>query len=220
VEGFRGRLFVMEAGRPADNNGGMKRPAATMVMAVLAASGLAAFPVYFKEQYYRLFHINYIQYPDDSIENIYWLERARKADFCNPLYALARIENERQWQRYRYLLNMHLELKLIEQHLILGSKFDKRRAFFFNAPWRDQNLESLKIAESAYRAALTYWATAVEWARRAETLRFVRLPDVQHWEDQAFRIQSGDLDYAYIIEVELERLAKVRAAFEAMRFTY
>ncbi len=198
----------------------MKRFFLLLLLSLGVAAGTLAYPVYFKEQYYRLFHTHYIQYPDDSIENIYWLEKARSADFCNPLYALAKIETERQWERYRYLLNMHLELKLIEQHLALGSKYDKRVAYFYNAPWKDQNLESLKIAETAYKAALAYWPTAVEWARKAEGLRFVRLPEVQAWEDQAFRIVSGDLDYADIIADELARLSRVRASFEAMSFTY
>lgn len=198
----------------------MKRFFLLLLLALGTAAGTLAYPVYFKEQYYRLFHTHYIQYPDDSIENIYWLEKARAADFCNPLYALAKIETERQWERYRYLLNMHLELKLIEQHLALASKYDKRVAYFYNAPWKDQNLESLGIAETAYKAALAYWPAAVEWARKAEELRFVRLPDVQSWEDQAARIVSGDLDYADIIADELARLTRVQAAFESMKFTY
>ncbi len=199
---------------------GMKRFFLCAFLVLASAAGLSAYPVYFKEQYYRLFHTHYIQYPDDAIENIYWLERARDADFCNPLYALAKIENERQWERYRYLLNMHLELKLIEQHLALGSKYDKRAAYFDNAPWKDQNLESLKIAETAYRSALAYWPAAVDWARKAETLRFVRLPEVQAWEDQADRIVRGDLDYSDIIADELARVSRVRKAFESMNFTY
>ena len=42
------------------------------------------------------------------------------------------------------------------------------------------------------------------------------LTDVQAWEDEAYRIADGSLDYGRIIERELERLAAVRAAFEAM----
>ena len=95
----------------------MKRLALLFVLTTLLALELTGYPVYFKEQFYRLYHINYIQYPEDSIENIYWLEQARKADFCNPLYAMARIPDQKHWERYRYLFNMHIELKMIEQHL-------------------------------------------------------------------------------------------------------
>jgi len=194
----------------------MKRLALFLLVLCVPSVLPTAYPVYFKEQYFRLYHLHFIQYPDDTIENIYWLEQARKADFCNPLYALAKVENERQWERYRYLFTMHIELKMLEQHLYLGSKFDKRVAYFYNAPWKEQNLDSLKTAETAYRAALAYWPTAVEWAKKAETIRFTPLPDIQQWEDEAFRIVNGELDYADIIGDELARLAEVRAAFESM----
>jgi hypothetical protein len=181
-----------------------------------AAPPAAAYPVYYKEQYYKLYHTHYITYPDDAIENIYYLEQAKKADFCNPLYALAKIEDKAHWERYRYLLDMHLDLKLIEQHLILGSKFDKRVAYFYNAPWKDQNLESLKTAEAAYETALAYWPEAKELAKKAMAMRWTTLGDAEFWVDEAYRIDSGELDYAQIIENQLTRLRKVRAEFEKM----
>jgi len=192
------------------------RKALALVLILLFSFEAAAYPVYFKEQFYRLYHTHYIQYPDDAIENIYWLERAKKADFCNPLYALAKIEDKKQWERYRYLLDMHLGLKLIEQHLRLGSKYDKRVAYFYNAPWRDQNLESLDIAESAYRAALLYWDEAKTMAEKAMSMRFVQIEGSEAWVDEAFRIAEGELDYADIVGDELRRLERVRADFEKM----
>jgi len=178
--------------------------------------------VTYKEQYYRLFHLHYIQYPDDSMENIYWLEQAMKADFANPLYALALIENETQWEKYRYLFNMHINLKLIEQYLFLGNKWNKRNAYFYNAPFRDQNLESIKTAETCYRTALYYWDEAVSWAEKSLDRRFrwINLQKVQFWEDEAFRIDRGALDYGKTIRRELTLLQGVREKFEAMETTY
>lgn len=194
----------------------MKKLGIFLTLLFITALVCDAFPVYFKEQYYKLYHTHYIQYPDDTIENIYWLEKARQADFCNPLYALAKIQDEKHWEKYRYLFNMHIELKLIEQHLYLGAKFDKQVAYFYNAPWKKENLESLAIAETAYRTALVYWKTAVEWSEKAEKLRFVQLPEVQFWADESWRISQKELNYARIIERELERIQKVREAFQAM----
>ncbi len=186
------------------------------LLILVALVGASAYPVYYKEQYYKLFHLHYIQYPDDSIENIYWLEQAKKADFCNPLYALATVVDPKHWERYRSLLQMHLDIKLIEQHRILGSKFDKRVAYFYNAPWKDQNLESLKTAELAYRAALDYWKETKELAANAMKSRFVDLEGAEFWIDEAARIESGELDYAQIIGADLDRVARVRAEFEKM----
>ena len=178
--------------------------------------------VTYKEQYYRLFHIHYIQYPDDTMENIYWLGQALKADFANPLYALALIENEVQWEKYRYLFTMHIYIKLIEQYLFLGNKWNKRNAYFYNAPWRDQNLESLETAETCFRTALYYWDEAIAWAEKANERRFrwIHLQKVQFWEDEAFRIEKGTLNYGRTIRRELEMLQRVRERFQAMETWY
>ncbi|MDR2434718.1 MAG: hypothetical protein LBD47_09145 [Treponema sp.] len=179
---------------------------------------LNAYYVTYKEQYYRLFHLHYNQYPDDTMENIYWLEQAMQADFANPLYALALIENETQWEKYRYLFNMHINLKLIEQYLFLGNKWNKRNAYFYNAPWKAQNLESLETAETCFRAALSYWQAASEWAGKAleRRFRFVNLPKVQFWEDEALRMETGELNYEKTITRELALLQKAREKFQAM----
>ena len=178
--------------------------------------------VTYKEQYYRLFHVHYIQYPDDSMENIYWLEKAIQAEFCNPLYALALIENETQWEKYRYLFNMHIYIKLIEQYLFLGNKWNKRNAYFYNAPWKEQNLESLETAETCFRTALYYWDEAVAWAEKANNRRFrwIDLQKVQFWQDEAFRIENGKLNYGRTIQRELEMLQVVREKFQAMENYY
>ena len=195
---------------------------AVIFVFLTAAIPVDGYFVTYKEQYYRLFHLHYIQYPDDSMENIYWLEQAIKAPFANPLYALALIENEVQWEKYRYLFNMHIYIKLIEQYLFLGNKWNKRNAYFYNAPWRDQNLESLETAEACYRTALYYWDEAVAWAEKANERRFrwINLQKVQFWEDEAFRIENGRLNYERTIRRELDMLQKVREKFEAMETWY
>ena len=199
----------------------MVKPLTIALLCVVLFSAvvpLNAYYVTYKEQYYRLFHLHLIQYPDDSMENIYWLEQALNADFANPLHALALIENEIQWEKYRYLFNMHLNIKMVEQYLFLGNKWDKRNAYFYNAPFWRQNLESLDIAETSYRAALHYWDAALEWAEKAleRRFRFIHLPRVQFWEDSAHRIETGELDYRRTINRELARMQRVREQFQAM----
>jgi hypothetical protein len=189
-----------------------------LLILISITAPLPSYWVTYKEQYYRLFHMHYVQSPDDSIENIYWLERAIAADFANPLHALCLIENQTEWEKYRYLFNMHLYLKMIEQHLFLGNKWNKRNAYFYNAPFREQNLESLKTAEACYRTALYYWDGAREWQQRSldRRFRFMNLRNIQAWEDEAGRMESGELDYGKTITRELESLQRVRETFEAM----
>ena len=195
--------------------------AAVLLGVILLLSGAApldAYIVRYKEQFYRLYHLHHIQYPDDTMENIYWLEKALAADFCNPLYAEALIENPAQWEKYRYLFMMHINLKLIEQYILLGNKWNKRNAYFYNAPWKEQNLDSLKTAETCYRTALYYWNGAKEWAEKAldRRFRFINLQRVQFWEDEAARMEAGSLDYEKTLLRELALIGKVRGEFEAM----
>ncbi|MCL2880155.1 MAG: hypothetical protein FWF29_07920 [Treponema sp.] len=177
-----------------------------------------AYFVTYKEQYFRLYHLHYIQNPDDTMENIYWLEKAAKADFANPLYAFALIQNETEWEKYRYLFNMHINIKLIEQYLFLGNKWNKRQAYFYNAPWKEQNLESLETAETCFRTALYYWDEAQKWAEqaRAGKFRYINLEKVQFWEDEVYRMETGELDYGKTIRRELASLQNVRERFQAM----
>jgi hypothetical protein len=192
--------------------------ASIAILLCFTVSSLSAYVVRYKEQFYELYHIHYNQHPDDTMENIYWLERAIEADFCNPLYAVGTISDEKDWEKYRYLFMMHLNLKLAEQHVRLGSKWDKQKAYFYNAPWKKQNLESLETAETCYKTALYYWNEAVIWAEKANVreFQFRFLTDLQFWEDERERIADGSLDYNRTIQRELARLASVRFAFLAM----
>ena len=183
---------------------------------------LNAYYVTYKEQYYRLFHVHYNQYPDDTMENIYYLEKALKADFCNPLYAMALIENETQWEKYRCLFMMHVNLKLIEQYIMLANKWNKRNAYFYNAPWKDINLEALETAEKCFYAALYYWKDARDWAEKSlqRRFRFIELDRIKYWQDEALRIENKSLDYEKIISRELKLLQQVREKFEEMEYWY
>ena len=194
----------------------------TILVLLTAAVPVNSYFVTYKEQYYRLFHVHLAQSPDDTIENIYWLERAIDAPFANPLHALALIENEIQWEKYRYLFTMHLYIKMIEQYMFLGNKWNKRNAYFYNAPFKDQILESLDIAESCYRTALILWDEAVSWAEKANERRFrwIHLPRIQFWQDEAFRIENGTLNYGRTINRELASLQRVRERFQEMENWY
>lgn len=170
-----------------------------------------AYVVKYKEDYYKLYHIHYAQLPDDCMENIYWLEKAVNADFANPLYAYTKIENEEQWEKYRYIFQMHLNLRLIEQHLRLGRIYDKKVAYFYDAPFKDEYLRNLEKTLSCYKACYYYWTEAQIWAEKASTAKFnfLFITNLQNWEDERERIVSGKLDYKKILDREIQRVQKV-----------
>jgi hypothetical protein len=190
-----------------------------LVFLLLPLLSASAWRILYAEQYYKLYHEHLYHYPDDTMEDIYYLETALKADFAppvNPLYALAPITNRVEWERYRYLFYMHVNLKLISSYLTLGSKYDKFHAYFFNYPWKKGNLESLDKAEAAYKVAYGYWEKAREWSQKAWAMRGTHLDRIEEWEQENYRIETGDLDYRDIIDTQLTRVAKVRAEFQAM----
>lgn len=174
--------------------------------------------VKFKEDYYNLYHIHYQQLPDDCLENIYWLEQAVNADFANPQYAVAKIENEDQWEKYRCLFQMHLNLKLIEQHLRLGRIYDKQVAYFYDAPWKKEYLDDLDKTMQCYKACYYYWQEAQLWAEKASVTKFnfLYITQLQNWEDERERITTGELNYKNILDRETTRVQKVIDTFVAM----
>lgn len=194
------------------------KPAAQAAAIILFTLLFSSYAVTFKEQYYKLYHVHYQQYPDDVMENIYWLERAVAADFANPQFALTHINDKKDWEKYRYLFMMHVNLKLIEQHMRLGRTWDKKIAYFYDAPWKEEYLRDLETAESCYRAGLYYWTEAKIWAEKANQskFKFLYLTGIQNWEDESYRIDRGELNYEKILNRELERLQKVKESFVAM----
>ena len=174
-----------------------------------------AYKILYAEQFYKLFHRHLTMYPDDIMENIVWLEQALKADFVNPLYALAKINDQSEWRHYKYLFKMHVNLKMVEMYRLLGSRYEKRVAYFYNAPWKKQNLESLKIAEKMYNIALFYWGEAVSWVKGLSSSPH-HLDELEQWENEKARMQSGDLDYNDIIREQLAHLQNTRTTFENM----
>ena len=197
----------------------MKKALLALLLVTIPLLPASAWRILYAEQYYKLYHEHFYHYPDDTMENISYLETALKSDFApfaNPLYALATIHDKAEWERYRYLFSMHVNLKLISLYLTLGSKYDKMVAYFYNEPWKRQNLESLATAEQVYKSAYGYWEAARQWSAKAWSMRGVHLEQVQAWEDECFRVQTGDLEYRDIIDAQLARLAKVRADFQKM----
>jgi hypothetical protein len=113
---------------------------------------------------------------------------------------------------------MHLNLKLIEQHLRLGRIYDKKVAYFYDAPWKDEYLRNIEKAIACYEAGYYYWKEAQLWAEKANTKKFnfLFITDLQNWEDERERIKTGELNYKQILDRELTRLKNVRAEFIAM----
>ena len=200
----------------ADNHNVKKITAVAALLLLIPVTDVFSYKLLYAEQFYKLYHSHYIQYPEDSAENIYYLETSLKRPFVNPLNALGVIKNESEWERYRLLFTMHVNLKLIEQYRLLAVKYDKFDAYFYNYPFKQENLKSLQMAELYYNDALYYWDKVLEQIEQIDELKYMYIEGLEYWEDELFRIRSGELDYNEFINDDLTRLNEVRAAFEAM----
>ncbi len=183
-----------------------------LFLTLLPAGSLFSYKILYAEQFYKLYHRHFYQYPEDYLENIYYLEQALKSDFCNPLNALAVIKNKQDWERYRNLFRMHVSLKLTELYTGLGSKYDKMNAYFFNAPWKRENIESLKIARQSYEYARVYWKETLKWNSNIKN-SWSPLEEIQNWEDESYRIREKKLDYDAIIDKQILRVDQVMEDF-------
>lgn len=193
----------------------MKRFLLLPVFFTLVLCPVFAYRLWYAEQLYELYHRQLYQDSDAAMENIVWLEEALKAPFSNPLYALAKIKNDTEWKHYRYLFKMHVNLLLVKQYLIFAYRYNKQVAYFYNAPWKEQNLESLETAEQLFEIALFYWEEAVVWSNKLYGSPH-HLTEIQLWEDESYRIQTGDLDYRDIIQGHIGSLEQVRKIFQDM----
>ena len=179
---------------------------------------LSSYRLRYAEDFYELFYERFLMYPEHIKQNISFLELALESDFRNPLYALAKIEKREEYPRYIYLFKMHVNLLIVREYRKLALKYNKLDAYFYNYPWKEENMKSLVIAEEILKIAFYYWKEAVKWSDLANSEKYF-FTDLQNWEDENFRVQNGDLDYDFILNRDLNKLYEVRKAFENMTKT-
>ncbi len=193
----------------------LKRLVFTVLIFLLIVSQAGSYRLLYAEDFYELFYERFKMYPEHIKQNISFLELALQSDFRNPLYALARIDKEDWYPKYIYLFKMHVNLLMVREYRKLALKYNKLDAYFYNYPWKDENLESLVIAEGILNTAFYYWDEAVKWSDKASG-EIHYFEELQYMEDENYRVQTGELDYDFIINRDLNQLYEVRSAFEAM----
>lgn len=203
------------------NNTKIKILIFVLVLLIYATNFVGAWPGYriiYKEQYYKLYHQQFYMYPENYAENIHWLENALRADFANPLYAMAKIETKEEWEWYRNHFTMHVNLLLTKNYLQWANRYIKQNAYFYNEPWKEENLKSLEKAKKLVNMAKIYWEEVLKNVEdiKAMNLHFMNLTGIQQWEDEYYRITHNEIDYNKIINREMTRIEKVSAEFENM----
>lgn len=171
--------------------------------------------IIYAEEWYRLYHQHLHRYPENEHQNLIYLENALLANFSNPLFALSRINTAAEWQVYRYLFKMHVNLQIIRTYMALADKYDRQHVYFYNAPWRKQNLESLNIAEQFYKRSYYFWNEALKWVDllNDSSLKWIHLTDISYWHDELILIKEEKLNFEKILNKKIEHLNTNRQKF-------
>jgi len=163
----------------------------------------------YKEEFFRLY--NQWLYSDlDSISrNIYFLELAYVVPFDHPIKALIPITNEIQYERYKNILMMHITLMLAQEYINYGYMYVKENIYFFNKEFKDEYLKGYEIAEFYFECARKYWKEAINYAIAADEIKGYRI-DLHYFEDELYKIKTGNLNYNKVIDNLMFRLNRNR----------
>ncbi|AGT27734.1 hypothetical protein I871_04170 [Borrelia miyamotoi LB-2001] len=163
-----------------------------------------------------MFHEQIKRKPDNYKRNIFFLKNALKYPFGNPNYSLSKIETREEWNKYKLLFKMHVNLLLVKQHLYLGDLFDTRYAYFYKTPKKNGILENLNKAINLYKIAADYYTEALKYHKQLHKYQFTKIQSngITNWEDEYYRIEIKELNYYNIIEKELIRIEKTKEFFK------
>lgn len=161
---------------------------------------------HFLEDYYLLYGMP-LYYNENSLRvNIKRLKTALNSRFRHPSKALIKINNAKEYLKYRRLLYMHINILIMRSYLKIAVRYDKRRLYFYDSEYKKHILDSLDIAEKIYKQALPYWKKAKYYAKTASKVKITL--NLGFIESERFSIITGSLDYGDIIKNYLSRVNK------------
>jgi len=165
-------------------------------------------PPEYLEDYFQLYSER-LYYGEDEIKlNIYFLERGLNSPFRNPSKALCLLDNPLKKKKYEILLKMHLNLKIMQNYLLLGRLYDKRIIYYFNMPFKEDLKKSLNIAKFYYNKAKEYWEKVLIYANSAGKINET-IP-IDWLENELYLISNRDKevdwDYDYTFKLHLNKL--------------
>ncbi|WP_024653261.1 hypothetical protein [Borrelia persica] len=171
---------------------------------------------FYAEQWYVIFNENMKRKPDNYKRNIFFLQNALKYPFGNPNYSLSKITTRKEWDKYKLLFKMHVNLLLVKQHLYLGDLFDTRHLYFYKTPKKDGILKNLNQAAIFYKTAVSYYEEALKYHKQLDKYKFIKIQSdgITNWEDEYHRIAMKELNYHDIIKRELIRIERTKEFFQ------
>ncbi len=172
-------------------------------------------PIYYAEDFYLLY-AKRCYYGEEEINlNIVFMQGALKSPYRPAYDSLVPIHSEIEHEKYRNLLKMHMNIRILQDYLTLGRLYDMQTIYFYHADFKDDLIQSLQRAEYYYLIAQDYWIEVKKYAVDAYTMREVQI-NLDNLEDEMRLIVQRDVDWQYdrILNIHL---AKVRANIEKLK---
>lgn len=174
-------------------------------------------PVYFAEDFYQLYaQRNY--YGEDEINlNIVFMQGALKSPFRLEHKALIPIHYPREHEKYRYLIRMHLNFRIMKDYLYLGRLYDMPELYYWHRRETKQLIRSMKFAKYYYQMSRNYWEEVKKWAVEAYAINDYFI-DLDHLEDEMTFIVTRQIDWQFDRIINMN-LAKVQHNLEKLHST-
>jgi hypothetical protein len=160
--------------------------------------------LYGKKQYYN---------ENTLRKNIERLKIALACKFRHPSEALVKIETEEEYQKYRNLMFMHINILIMRNYLKIAARYDKRRILFYSHDFANEISESLDTAEKIYNEALPFWQKAREYASAASRAKITT--DLGFMESERYSIVNNELNYGKIIDDYIKKLRSKKLTLQA-----
>ena len=171
--------------------------------------------IYYCEDYYDLYARRNYYNQDEICLNILFMQGALKSPWRPAYRALLPLHTEQEQKKYRDLIRMHLNLRILQDYLYLGRLYDMQDLYFYHRDFTDDLVKSLQFAEYYYGIAAGYWIEVKRHAVDAFLMKDVRI-GLDTLEDEMNLIVFRDVDWQFdrIINTHLE---KVRQNLERLR---
>jgi hypothetical protein len=161
---------------------------------------------HYLEDYYLLYGMK--QYYDENSlrANIAKMNAALNSKFRHPSEALVKIETEQEYDKYKDLMVMHINMLIMRDIMKIAVRYDKQKIYFYNLDYAQIISDSLDEADKLYEQALPYWDEAHKYAERATKYKITT--DMSYIESERFSIMNGDTDFRKIIGKHRESIKK------------
>lgn len=163
---------------------------------------------HYLEDYYLLYGLKQYYNENTLRRNIDMLKTALNSKFRHPSEALIKINTEDEYQKYRRLMFMHINLLIMRSYMRIASRYDKQKIYFYNHEFAREINESLDTADKMYNEAVPYWNKARDYAEKASDIKLTT--DLGFIETERFSIVRGELDFGNIIDKHLDNIRQKR----------